>query len=58
MTRKRLPLLAELLEDPVIRAMMDSDHVTSEDVQRLFENLTRSKSASPDSTEESYSPKT
>ena len=57
MTRKRPPILAELLEDPVIRAMMDSDHVTPDDVRRLFENLTRAKSPALDTRKEVHAPK-
>jgi hypothetical protein len=56
MTRKRPPSLSELLADPTIRAMMESDDVTPEEVRRLFEGITQSKRLVRDQTEQVCSP--
>lgn len=55
MTREA-PTLSELLDDPIIRIMMERDGVDPEEIRRLLETLMSPKPPSTSSSKERSSP--
>jgi hypothetical protein len=55
MTRKA-PTLSELLGDPVIQSMMESDGVEPDEIRRLFEALMNPRPPRANSVKETCSP--